>query len=82
MIDVYLIGVFVTIIKMSHRANIQFDVGFFCFIGLVMTTVAAQASIDKALFWQQMEGDREYPREKISFSISITILKMPSTAFP
>jgi len=69
MTDVYLIGVFITIIKMSHSAEIQFNVGFFCFIGLVMITVAAQASVDKALFWQQMEGDREDPREKTTFSV-------------
>jgi paraquat-inducible protein A len=69
MLDVYLIGVFVTIVKMSHTAEIQFNVGFFCFIALVMSTVAAQASIDKGLFWQQLEGDREGPREKMTFSI-------------
>ena len=69
MTDVYLIGVFVTIIKMSHMAKIEFDVGFFCFIGLVIITVAAQASIDKGLFWQQIEGDREDPREKKTFSV-------------
>ena len=74
MLDVYLIGVFVTIIKMSHMAKIQYDVGFFCFIGLVMTTVAAQASIDKSLFWQQMEGDREDPREKTIFSVPTSSL--------
>ena len=74
MTDVYLIGVFVTIIKMSHTAKIQFDVGFFCFISLVMTTVAAQASIDKGLFWQKMEGDREDPREKTIFSVPTSSL--------
>ena len=69
MTDVYLIGVFITIIKMSHMAKIEFDVGFFCFIGLVIITVAAQASIDKGLFWQQIEGDREDPREKKTFPV-------------
>ncbi len=57
--DVYLIGVFITIIKMSHMAEIQFNVGFFCFIGLVTVTIASQASIDKSLFWQQLDEDQE-----------------------
>jgi paraquat-inducible protein A len=56
MTDVYLIGVFVTIIKMNHTSEIDFDVGFFCFIGLVMITVAAQTSVDKPLFWKLLEG--------------------------
>ena len=60
MTDVYLIGVFVTIIKISHMAKIHFDVGFFCFMGLVITTVAAQTSVDKPLFWKLLEG---YPED-------------------
>jgi len=56
MTDVYLIGVFVTIIKMNHTADIDFNVGFFCFLGLVMITVAAQGSVDKPLFWKLLEG--------------------------
>ena len=59
MTDVYLIGVFITIIKMSHMAKIHFDMGFFCFVGLVIITVAAQTSVDKPLFWQIMEGRKE-----------------------
>ena len=74
MTDVYLIGIFITIIKMSHMAEIQLNVGFFCFIGLVMTTVAAQTSIDKPLFWQLMKGDREDPRENKTFSVSTNAL--------
>ncbi len=65
--DVYLIGVFVTIIKMSHMAEIEYDVGLFCFVGLVITTVAAQASIDKGLFWRQMGENQEDSAGEKSF---------------
>ncbi len=58
MADVYLIGIFVTIIKMSHSASITYDIGFFCFIFLVLVIVAAQTSVDKPLFWILLEGDK------------------------
>ena len=69
MTDVYLIGVFVTIIKMNHTADIHFNTGFFCFIGLVMLTVAAQASVDKPLFWELLEG-KEKGRQLQEYSVS------------
>jgi paraquat-inducible protein A len=55
MTDVFLVGVLVTIVKMSHTATITLDPGFFCFIGLVLTTITAQTVIDRELFWSLME---------------------------
>ena len=72
MTDVYLIGIFVTIIKMSHMAKIKYDTGFFCFIGLVLITIAAQSCIDKPLFWKQIEGDRGDPKENKRFPMDST----------
>ncbi len=69
--DVYLIGVFITIIKMSHMATIHFDVGFFCFLGLVLVTISSQASVDKSFFWQEMSGDREEEDTGEAFTVSI-----------
>ncbi|WLE99040.1 MAG: PqiA/YebS family transporter subunit [Candidatus Electrothrix communis] len=59
MTDIYLIAVFITIIKMNHAAVIGYNPGFFYFIGLVATTVAAQASIDKTLFWKRIDRKKE-----------------------
>ncbi len=53
--DVFLIGVFVTIIKMSHSATIESGTGLFCFIGLVLVTIAAQSAIDYPLFWSRLD---------------------------
>ncbi len=55
MTDVFLVGVLITIIKMAHLATVSLNGGFFCLIGLVVTTVAAQTTIDAPLFWAQME---------------------------
>ena len=60
--DVYLIGVFVTIIKMSHMAKIQYDIGLFCFIGLVLCTMGALSAMDRRLFWSRLDPDTTPPR--------------------
>ena len=63
MLDVFLVGVLITIIKMSHTATVSLNSGFFCLIGLVITTVAAQTAIDPQRFWSMMDESRqESPR--------------------
>ncbi len=71
MTDVYLIGIFITIIKMSHMAKIHFDVGFFCFIGLVIITVAAQTSVDKPLFWRILDRGSKNTDSKQNITVPI-----------
>jgi len=51
MTDIYLIAVFITIIKMSHSAEIIYNTGFYCLIGVVLTTIACQSAFDRRLFW-------------------------------
>lgn len=52
MIEVYLLGILVSLIKIYGMASIHFDVGFFSFIGLVIISIAASSNTDKDLFWQ------------------------------
>ena len=59
MTDVFLVGVLITIVKMSHTAVVTLNPGFFCFIGLVLTTIIAQTVIDSQLFWSLMEKNQE-----------------------
>jgi paraquat-inducible protein A len=65
MTDIYLIAVFITIIKMNHAAAIGYHLGFFCFISLVATTVAAQASLDQSLFWKKLDRSKADERPRI-----------------
>ena len=65
MTDIYLIAVFITIIKMNHAAAIGYHLGFFCFIGLVAATVAAQSSIDQSLFWDKLDRTTADERPRI-----------------
>ncbi len=55
MTDVFLIGIFITIIKMAHSSDIEFNIGFFCFVGLVLMTLAAQSTAAPHLFWELLE---------------------------
>lgn len=55
MIEVYLIGILVTIIKMSHSSNIDYQSGIFCFSCLVMMTLAVSTIVDRDLFWHIIE---------------------------
>ncbi|MGD9950782.1 MAG: paraquat-inducible protein A [Desulfobulbus sp.] len=63
MLDVFLVGVLITIIKMSHMASVSLNAGFFCLLGLVMTTVAAQTAIDPQRFWSMMEKNPQQPSD-------------------
>ncbi len=55
MLEVYMIGILVTIIKMLHMAHVNYDVGFYCFIGLLAATLGSAALMDKKLFWDEID---------------------------
>jgi paraquat-inducible protein A len=62
MVEVYLLGITVTIIKMQHSTEIYFDTGFYCFIALVLITMATSLSVCKESFWMLIEskGKRDW----------------------
>ncbi len=55
MLDVYMIGILVTIIKMYNMVHIQYELGFFFFIGLLIITFCSSTAMDKNLFWSLIE---------------------------
>ncbi len=55
MLEVFMIGILVTIIKMHHMANIHYNVGFFCFIALMMVALGSSLMLDKEEFWFAIE---------------------------
>ena len=55
MTDVFLVGILITIIKMAHSAEIELNLGFFCFVSLVVVTIASQTASDRRLFWSLLE---------------------------
>lgn len=55
MTEVYLLGIMITVIKMHQTTDISYNTGFFCFIGLVICTMASSLSVCKESFWNLIE---------------------------
>lgn len=53
--DVYLIAIIVSIIKIHKVASIEYNIGFFCFILLVLMTRAATSALEPECFWQTLD---------------------------
>ena len=54
MVEVYMLGILVTIIKMGHMARIHYDPGFFCFIGLLLATLLSSIFLEEHFFWKEI----------------------------
>jgi paraquat-inducible protein A len=52
MVEVYLLGILVTIFKMNNTTEIFYESGFFFFLALVFVTLGISAVCDRHLFWQ------------------------------
>lgn len=58
MLEVYLLGVLIALLKLSELATIELGVAFYAFIALMLLTTLAAASLDADLIWESLEGDR------------------------
>jgi paraquat-inducible protein A len=56
MVEVYLLGIMVTIIKMVDSTDIYYHSGIFCFTGLVLLTLTIATVIDHDFFWQTIDS--------------------------
>ncbi|MDR3630294.1 MAG: PqiA/YebS family transporter subunit [Desulfocapsaceae bacterium] len=59
MVEIYLLGIMVTVIKMYHMTTITYGLGFYCFLALVMVMVGTTACLDRKLFWARIERREE-----------------------
>ena len=64
MVEVYMLAILVTVIKMLKMADIQYNTGFFCFSLIVLITVGASVVVDAHRIWQRIGSvsGRERPR--------------------
>lgn len=65
MIEVYLIGILITLIKTGDLAQIEYNLGFFCFFGLVLLSMATIVSLDYDLFWSRLYQPSEAARQTL-----------------
>lgn len=55
MVEVFLLGVLVSLLKLAKVADVHFGTGFWAFAGLMLCMAAAVAAIDRNELWDRME---------------------------
>jgi paraquat-inducible protein A len=78
MIEVYLLGILITIIKMMNSTKIIYQPGVFYFSGLVLISLGVSTVIDRKLFWSSIEKEattehcQKEQRQPIKESLALT----------
>ncbi len=67
MVEVYLLGVLVAIVKLSSMAKLEFGVGLYAFVALILTMIAAEAALEPREIWQRLDRllGRPGPRPQV-----------------
>jgi paraquat-inducible protein A len=55
MLEVYMLGIIVAIVKLSSMAELRFGFGLYAFVGLLLVASLLSSSLDKVLFWRRIE---------------------------
>ncbi len=56
MAEIYFLGIIIAIIKMTDSADVNYNIGFFMFIVLVLVTAAIESNLDTTFFWQKISS--------------------------
>lgn len=56
MVEVFLVGVLVSFIKIAAMATVVFGMSFWAFVGFAICLTAAHASLDRHQLWSAIEG--------------------------
>lgn len=54
MLEVYLLGIFVAVIKLSQLASIELGLGFWAYVALIATATAAYDAVDSREIWDPL----------------------------
>ena len=55
MLEVYMLGVLVAVVKLSGMANVLPGIGLYCFIALLLVTTLMSSLLDEEYFWTKIE---------------------------
>lgn len=58
MVEVFLLGVLVSLLKLAKVADVEFGYGFWAFAGVMLCLAAAVAGIDREELWDRLEVAR------------------------
>ncbi len=67
MVEVYLVGVLVTLVKLSAMASIDFSVGFYTFIALILINAAISMVLPRKRIWQHIAAIKQ--RQHLALSV-------------
>ncbi|KAA0874716.1 paraquat-inducible protein A [Nitrincola tapanii] len=59
MLEVYLVGVLVSVVKLAAMASLEPGPGLFCLAALILVTTLSSSMLDKDLFWARIEALQE-----------------------
>ncbi len=79
MVEVYLLGIMVTVVKMYHSTDIVYNAGFFCFIGLVLLTIASSVTVSRVQFWDLIENKSNDQGSDTTAEQKINPVELPVT---
>ncbi|QBY06004.1 hypothetical protein E2K93_17255 [Thalassotalea sp. HSM 43] len=54
MLEVFLIGILVSIFKLKDMAELEYDLGLLCYCLLVLCVISLKVTLDKQLIWDQV----------------------------
>lgn len=58
MLEIYMLGILVSIMKLKDLARLSYGMGLFCFTALLIITVCTAISLDEHRFWSLMDKAR------------------------
>ena len=61
MCEVYLLGIIISLIKMKDMGKIDYDLGFYFFVLVVLIATRIHSSLDKRLFWETLQESEKLP---------------------
>jgi len=59
MLEVYLMGILVSIVKLVSLAELQVSIGLACFVGLLLAQVWLEATMSPHQVWDALDGDAD-----------------------
>jgi paraquat-inducible protein A len=55
MLDVYMLGLLVTLVKLSQLGSLQFETGSYCFIALFVVLTMLAVAYERESLWERVE---------------------------
>ncbi len=56
MLEVYMIGLLVSVVKLLDMARVEAGIGLSCFVGLLLTSLASKSALDRTAVWEKIEA--------------------------